>query len=97
MTHNIFAPEPTRPRCPRMQLAPRANGPQTGIAAQDYNQLRAAMTALQTHRVARKLGGMRVKISLDGNDKYGAWREGEHDDLVLAAALACWRATTCRR
>ena len=45
----------------------------------------------------RELGGMRVKISLDGNDKYGAWREGEHDDLVLAAALACWRATTCRR
>jgi len=43
--------------------------------------------------LVRELGGMRVKITLDGNDKYGAWREGEHDDLVLAAALACWRAT----
>jgi hypothetical protein len=21
-----------------------------------------------------------------------AWREGTHDDLVLAVALACWRA-----
>jgi len=21
---------------------------------------------------------------------YGAWREGTHDDLVLATALACW-------
>jgi hypothetical protein len=25
-------------------------------------------------------------------DSYGCWREGAHDDLVLAVALACWRA-----
>lgn len=24
------------------------------------------------------------------NDSYGAWREGQHDDLVLATALALW-------
>ncbi|HTM49473.1 MAG TPA: hypothetical protein VL285_12350 [Bryobacteraceae bacterium] len=24
--------------------------------------------------------------------RYGAWREEAHDDLVIAAALACWRA-----
>ncbi len=36
---------------------------------------------------------MRIKVSLSGQDTYGAWREGLHDDLVLAAALACWRAT----
>jgi hypothetical protein len=33
---------------------------------------------------------MRVKITPSGNEQYGAWREGEHDDLVLAVALACW-------
>jgi hypothetical protein len=24
------------------------------------------------------------------HDSYEHWREGDHDDLVLAAALACW-------
>jgi hypothetical protein len=38
-----------------------------------------------------ELSNMRVKVSLDGHEKYGAWREGEHDDLVLATALASWR------
>jgi hypothetical protein len=35
---------------------------------------------------------MRVKTTPSGNEQYGAWREGEHDDLVLAVALACWGA-----
>lgn len=26
------------------------------------------------------------------HDSYYAWREGQHDDLVLAVVLACWRA-----
>ncbi len=30
------------------------------------------------------------KITDTGRDVYGAWREGEHDDMVLALALACW-------
>jgi hypothetical protein len=33
-----------------------------------------------------------VKISQTGHDSYGAWREGTHDDLLLAVALACWAA-----
>jgi hypothetical protein len=24
------------------------------------------------------------------HDSYGAWREGAHDDLVLAVAVAAW-------
>jgi hypothetical protein len=31
-----------------------------------------------------------VKISDAGNDSYGAWREGAHDDLVFALCLALW-------
>ncbi len=27
-----------------------------------------------------------------GHDTYEAWREGSHDDLVLAVAMACWLA-----
>ncbi|MEJ7810414.1 MAG: hypothetical protein WKG32_08375 [Gemmatimonadaceae bacterium] len=35
----------------------------------------------------------RVKINPDtAHDSYGSWREGEHDDLVLALALAVWWA-----
>jgi hypothetical protein len=32
----------------------------------------------------------KVKISAGGTDMYEAWRERDHDDLVLAVALACW-------
>ena len=40
--------------------------------------------------LVKKMAEMRVKISGVGNEQYGAWRSGEHDDLVLAVALACW-------
>jgi hypothetical protein len=39
-----------------------------------------------------ELMGMQVKVSAAGNEQYGAWREGTHDDLVLAVALAWWAA-----
>jgi len=47
----------------------------------------------ESETLAAELANMRIKVSLSGQDTYGAWREGQHDDLVLAAALACWRAT----
>ena len=37
-----------------------------------------------------ELVNFRVKITANANDTYGAWREGTHDDLVLALSLACW-------
>ncbi len=43
-------------------------------------------------RIARDLKGLRIlmrelmEMQADGN------RHGEHDDLVIALALACWRA-----
>ena len=40
----------------------------------------------------QELADLRVKITLPGREQYGAWREGQHDDLVLAVALACWGA-----
>jgi len=38
----------------------------------------------------KEMGQMRVKVGGAGREQFGAWREGEHDDLVLAVALACW-------
>jgi len=60
------------------------------------------MVALQQHRfqAAASLADMSTllkeaqnfqwKVSPAGNDLYGAWREGQHDDLLLAVAIAVW-------
>jgi hypothetical protein len=39
----------------------------------------------------KELLNFKVKINIaTGHDSYEAWREGDHDDLVLAVAMACW-------
>jgi len=39
----------------------------------------------------QELLGFRVKVDpKTAHDSYEHWREGDHDDLVLATALACW-------
>ena len=42
--------------------------------------------------LVREMGQMKVRVTREGREQFGAWREGEHDDLVLAVALACWAA-----
>ncbi len=42
--------------------------------------------------LARELQNFTVKITDSANDVYGAWREGTHDDILLAVALAVWKA-----
>ncbi len=42
--------------------------------------------------LVRELENFRVKITAAANETFGAWREGQHDDLVIAVALACWLA-----
>ena len=37
-----------------------------------------------------ELQNFRIKFTRAGNDTYEAWRESDHDDLVLAAAMAAW-------
>ncbi len=39
-----------------------------------------------------EMAEMRVKVTVSGREQYGVWREGQHDDLVFAVALACWGA-----
>jgi hypothetical protein len=44
-----------------------------------------------------ELLNFRRKINLKtAHDSFEAWRESDHDDLVLATALACWQATRRR-
>jgi hypothetical protein len=37
-----------------------------------------------------EFGEFKVRVTATANETFGAWREGQHDDLVLAVALACW-------
>lgn len=54
--------------------------------------LRIAAGLNEGETFVKELTNIRVRVSGSGHDSYAAWREGTHDDLVLAAALACWRA-----
>lgn len=40
----------------------------------------------------REMRNFSVKVTPAGNEQFEAWREGQHDDLVLAVALSCWCA-----
>ena len=45
----------------------------------------------ETRALINELANMRVKISGESHATYEAWRQNQHDDLVFALALACWR------
>lgn len=53
-------------------------------------RLKIAAALPDADTLTRELLAFEVKITTSANDTYGAWREGAHDDLVLAVALACW-------
>jgi hypothetical protein len=40
----------------------------------------------------KELADMGARMTVRGRVSFGAQREGSHDDLVMATALACWRA-----
>ena len=42
--------------------------------------------------LVKEMQEMRVKVTSSGHEQFEAWREGTHDDLVFAVALACWAA-----
>lgn len=58
----------------------------------EKGEMRIAGNVPEYGKFLKELGGMRVKVSASGHDSYGNRRQGEHDDLVLAVAMACWRA-----
>jgi hypothetical protein len=56
---------------------------------------------LQTHRIKfgqiperkvliQELLNFKVKININAHETFEAWRERDHDDMVLAVALAAW-------
>jgi len=63
-------------------------------------RLRIAQALPLAPTLVAELGNFRATISLaTGHDSYGAgsdWRAGNHDDLVLAVALAAWYGESVR-
>ena len=54
-------------------------------------KLQIAASLKESQTLIRELQNFKVKIDIDtAHDSYGVWREGAHDDLVLAVALALW-------
>ena len=75
----------------------------TGVTVPKRDLISSAQVLLQNRRLkiasslpdaatlVKELEGFKVTINLDtGHDTYDAWREGIHDDLVLATCLATW-------
>lgn len=53
-------------------------------------RLKVAEGIQDASKFTQELLDFQVRITDSGRDQYGAWREGQHDDMVLAVGLACW-------
>lgn len=55
-------------------------------------RLKIAAGLPETDILLREMRDFRSKITVSGHDVYEPWRSGQHDDMVLAAALSAWAA-----
>jgi len=53
-------------------------------------RIKIASSLPQSQVLVKELGVFKVKITLAGNESFEAWRSRDHDDLVLAVAMAAW-------
>jgi hypothetical protein len=63
-------------------------------------RLKIAASLPEAATLKKELLNFRIKVNpATAHDSYEHWREGDHDDLVLAVAMACWfrEARTGRR
>jgi len=58
----------------------------------ERGELRIAKQLPEAGSLLRELRDMRMETRASGKAKMGAEGAGEHDDLVIALALGCWRA-----
>lgn len=58
----------------------------------ENGQLRIPRGLAEADRLLKELGDIRMSPRAGGRVGMGAEGYGEHDDLALALALACWRA-----
>ena len=56
----------------------------------EERKLRVAGGIAEAATLVREMQEMRVKITASGREQFAARRKGEHDDMVMAVALAAW-------
>jgi hypothetical protein len=62
-------------------------------AAMQSRRLKVAPALAEAQTLQRELSTFRVKINIStASESFEAWRERDHDDLVLAVALGVWHA-----
>ncbi len=62
-------------------------------AALQTDKLKIASSLELASVLKEELLNFKIKVNIaTGHDSYEAWRERDHDDLVLAAAMAVWGA-----
>jgi hypothetical protein len=62
------------------------------VSSLECGELRIARRLAEAERLVKEFDNMRKEARVNGKWKMGAEGEGEHDDLVLALSLACWKA-----
>ena len=58
----------------------------------ERGELRIAKGLKESRALVKELMDVKSKQTGGGRMRLGADGSGEHDDLVIAVALACWRA-----
>ena len=58
--------------------------------AVEQEKLEIVDNSPDTQTLLDELMNMRTTVSPAGNERFESWREGAHDDLVLAGSLAWW-------
>jgi hypothetical protein len=61
------------------------------LAVLQSGRLKISTGLREARTLTKELQAFRSKINVNtGNESFTAWRERDHDDLVLATALALW-------
>jgi hypothetical protein len=71
---------------------PKRNLVSRAVAPFEGKRLKIAKNMRLVDELVGELESFKVKVSESAHDSYEAWRESDHDDLVLALSLACWWA-----
>ena len=59
-------------------------------------RIKVSPTLPEAKTLVQELVDFKVKVRLTENDPFAAWREGPHDDLVFAVAIAAWMGEKMR-
>ena len=60
--------------------------------SQNYERILSALEKMDVSPRQVLIEATIAEVSLTGHESFGAWRATQHDDLVLAVALATWRS-----